>query len=95
MVQGVLPKHAPDHPANKESVSAVAVRVTVVSESYSSLQSLPQEIPAGVLVIAPLPSPVIVTDNVNSAYVLTARTFPPFIFMLLVLSPVAKSTAQA
>ena len=94
--QRPVPKHAPVHPVKTESVSAVAVKDTVVSESYCSLQSVPQDIPAGMLVIFPLPLPASATDSVNAVYVLTARTFPPHVcFEQSWLSPVVKSIVQA
>ncbi len=63
-VQVLVPVQAPLQPAKIESVSALAVRVTLVFSTYSSLQSLPQLMPAGLLVTVPLPVPALLTVRV-------------------------------
>jgi hypothetical protein len=58
----VSPLHVPtDHPPNPESLSGAAVSVTDVPASYRSTQSLPQLIPAGLLVTDPPPPPALST----------------------------------
>ena len=50
-----VPVQAPDQPVNTESLAGAAVKVTLLLAITSSLQSVPQLIPAGTLVIVPLP----------------------------------------
>src|SRR3989442_4881316 len=50
-----VPVQAPLHPPNVEPAAGAAVSVTVVPGAYDSLQSLPQTMPAGLLVTVPLP----------------------------------------
>ena len=56
-----VPVQAPLQPAKVEPVAALAVRVTLVFPRYSSLQLLPQLMPAGLLVTVPEPVPVVLT----------------------------------
>src|SRR5687767_8342556 len=58
------PEQAPLQAIKIESGSGAALRVTSVLYSYSSEQSAPQLIPAGLLVIIPLPGPLLLTDKV-------------------------------
>ena len=59
--------HAPLHPLKEDLDSGTAMRVTEVPSSYILLQlSLPQSIPAGVEVIAPLPVPDFVAVRVKA-----------------------------
>jgi hypothetical protein len=58
---GLDPLQAPPHPANVELGAGFAVSVTLVPSVYGAMQSLPQLIPAGLLVTMPLPVPVFVT----------------------------------
>ncbi len=58
-----VPEQPPDQPVKLEFASGPAVRVTCVPGRYGSLQSLPQSIPAGLLVTAPLPVPVLLTER--------------------------------
>ncbi|MBA2337571.1 MAG: hypothetical protein H0V96_07420 [Acidimicrobiia bacterium] len=60
-----VPVHAPDHPVNVDPRAARAVNVTDVPEVYDSVQSVPQLIPAGELVTAPDPVPILVTVSVK------------------------------
>ena len=64
-----LPVHAPLHAVNLEVESGVAVRVTEVPLAKGAEQTLltvPQLIPAGVLVMLPLPvAEFTATDAVN------------------------------
>ena len=53
--------HAPPHPVKLEPALGVAVRVTELLLAKASLQSVPQLIPAGLLVTVPAPAPVLVT----------------------------------
>jgi hypothetical protein len=61
----VAPVHAPLQPLKIDSLPALAVSVTGVPSGYGSVQSDPQEIPAGLLVTAPDPSPDRATDKVT------------------------------
>ncbi len=57
-VQVPVPEHPPpDQPVKIDPEDAEAVSVTTVPESYDSLQSVPQLIPDGELVVLPLPLP--------------------------------------
>src|SRR6266545_4786298 len=56
-----LPVQAPLHPANAALPSGWAVSVTPVTDAYVSVQSVPQLIPAGLLVTVPFASPSTVT----------------------------------
>src|SRR3989344_270317 len=71
-----VPVHAPDHPANVESVFAAAVNVTLVPELYEAEQVVPQLIPEGLLVTIPDPVPALVTDN-KYCCVPTLKLFVP------------------
>jgi hypothetical protein len=55
------PEQAPLHPPNVDPVVAVAVSVTAVPTAKSSVQSVPQVIPAGELVTVPEPVPALAT----------------------------------
>ena len=55
IVQRPVPEHGPSQPRNREALSGVAVRVMVALRSRRALQTVPQLIPAGLLVIVPLP----------------------------------------
>ena len=48
---------SPLHPVNREPGDGRELRETTVPEEYASEQSLPQLIPAGLLVTLPLPVP--------------------------------------
>src|SRR3989338_2961041 len=50
-----LPEHAPDQPAKTKPDNGVAVKLTFVPDAYDSIQSEPQLMPAGLLVIEPEP----------------------------------------
>jgi len=60
-----VPVQAPPQPAKVESLAGLAVSVTPVPLLYSSEQSVPQVMPAGLLVTVPLPFPGLVTVRVN------------------------------
>jgi hypothetical protein len=62
----VWPLQAPPHPLKVEPVMGVAVNVTVAPVAYTSEQSLPQAIPAGLEVTVPLPFPWRVTVSVTA-----------------------------
>lgn len=55
----------PDQPENTEPEFGTAVRVTMVSVAYGSVQSRPQLIPAGLDVTVPDPAPEVVTVKVQ------------------------------
>lgn len=63
-VQVPVPLHAPDHPPNVEPAVGVAVRVTEVPLLNAKLQTVPQLIPAGLLVTVPVPVPASATVSV-------------------------------
>jgi hypothetical protein len=74
------PKQGSGHPGNEEVAEGVAVSVTELPESKGALQPvdepLLQSIPAGVLVIRPAPSPLVVmvrTGRVKVTVVLRSR----------------------
>ena len=52
-----VPVQAPDHPANVELGSAVAVRVTWLPLAKLAVQVVPQLTPEGLLVTVPVPVP--------------------------------------
>jgi hypothetical protein len=61
-----VPAHPPpDHPARGEHDEYVGVNVTAVFSLYVSVQSLPQSMPAGELVIVPVPVPAFRMVRVN------------------------------
>ena len=75
-VQVAVPVQAPLQPAKVEPGAGVAVKVSWVPAVTVSLQSEPQEIPAGELVTVPVPVPLLATGRVTAAVVaepLTAR----------------------
>ena len=67
---------APDQPTKSESLSDAAVRVTTVPSITDIEQVAPQLIPAGLLVIVPLPDPILdsVRSNALAASVNVAET---------------------
>jgi len=65
------PVQAPDQPAKAWLAPGVAVRVTLVPEAYDSVQSAPQLMPAGTLVIVPEPVTEVVRVNVGAAVTVT------------------------
>ena len=56
-----VPEQSPDQPAKDDPALEAAVRVTEVPEEQDSEQSLPQLIPAGLLVTVPVPDPAFAT----------------------------------
>jgi hypothetical protein len=58
-----VPEHTPDQPLNVLLASGTAVRVSVVPVANDAVQLDPQSMPAGALVIVPVPVPVFFTDN--------------------------------
>jgi hypothetical protein len=64
-VQAPVPEHAPFQPVNVDPVAGVAVRVTLVPLVKEATQVAPQEMPAGALVMVPLPVPDFVTLRAN------------------------------
>jgi len=62
---------APDQPAKVWLAPGVAVRVTLVPEAYDSVQSAPQLMPAGELVIVPEPVTEVVRVNVGATVIVT------------------------
>ncbi len=57
-----VPLHAPDQPANVESLSGFAVSVAEIPKGKLTLQIDPQLMPAGELVTVPVPVPESVTE---------------------------------
>ena len=64
-----VPVQAPDQPPKLWLAPGVAVRITLVPEAYASVQSAPQLIPAGELVIVPMPETEVVRVNVTALVV--------------------------
>jgi hypothetical protein len=60
----LVPEQAPDQPVNVEPLLGAAVSVTVVLAANALAHVVPQSIPAGLLVTAPLPVPAFVTVSV-------------------------------
>jgi hypothetical protein len=60
-----VPVQAPDQPANLEPVAGVAVSLTCVPVGKPSVHVAPQLIPAGELVIVPVPVPVLAICTVS------------------------------
>jgi hypothetical protein len=54
------------HPAKLDPLSGVAVKVTLLPEENCALQFAPQLIPAGLLIIVPLPEPVDETFKIKN-----------------------------
>ena len=74
-VQSAVPEQALPHPPNVDVASGVATSVTVDPGVKLLLQVAPQLIPAGVLVTAPAPVPLFVTETakvMNSALTVLA-----------------------
>ena len=65
-VQGPVPRQLdPVQPANDEPAAGVAVKVTIVPTANEAEQTVPQLIPAGLLVTVPDPDPPLLTVSVN------------------------------
>ena len=62
----LAPLQAPLQPVKLEPAAGVAVSVTTVSSKKLAAHVAPQLMPAGLLVIAPLPVPARLTDNVRN-----------------------------
>jgi hypothetical protein len=61
-IHGRVPAHPPPlHPSKRDPEPGVAVSVTTVAPGKDSVQSLPQLIPAGALLIVPVPVPDLFT----------------------------------
>jgi hypothetical protein len=60
-LHGAVPEHAPVHPVKVEPPLGFAVSVTVVPVAKLALHVSPQVMPAGALVIVPVPLPEFVT----------------------------------
>jgi len=63
----------PPQPANVEPEAGVAMRETTVPEEYTSEQSLPHEMPEGLLVTDPLPVPDFVKARAKVAIGIVAQ----------------------
>lgn len=61
-----VPEQAPLQPVNTEPDAGVATRLTDVPDEYCAEQVAPQLIPAGLLVVVPVPVPAGVTVSVKS-----------------------------
>jgi len=72
--QAPIPLHAPDHPVNVDPAFGVAVSVTEVPVLNSALHTVPQLMPAGLLVTVPLPERVTVIAGDTEAAVNIAVT---------------------
>ena len=58
-----VPLQAPDHPVKVDEAFGVAVRITDAPAANELEQVVPQDIPAGAEVTAPLPVPAEITDS--------------------------------
>jgi hypothetical protein len=75
-----VPEQAPLQPLNVEPLAGVALRVTAVPLAKLAEQVVPQLIPVGWLVTAPVPVPDFVTDSVYCSVegqALIARSYLP------------------
>jgi hypothetical protein len=63
MVHAAVPEQGPDHPAKVELAAGTAFRVTEVPPLKVEEQVCPQSMPAGLLVITPVPGPA--TDTAS------------------------------
>ena len=70
-----LPVHAPNQPPKVVPVAGAAVRVTWVLVAKLALQVAPQSIPAGELVMVPVPDPTVERLKVLNAGAKSALTF--------------------
>jgi hypothetical protein len=73
---GALPVQAPLQPEKTDPSAACAVSVTEVPGAKSAEHAAPQEIPAGLEVTVPAPSPVRVTVSGKSDPVPKSTTLP-------------------
>jgi hypothetical protein len=64
-VQAPLPKQAPLHPVKPDPASGVTVKLTTVPLAKAAEQLAPQEMPAGELVMVPVPVPILPTLSVK------------------------------
>ena len=64
-VQGSVPLQAPLHPSNVDPVADTADNVTEVPSGNAAEHVVPQSIPAGFVVTAPVPFPVSLTVSVK------------------------------
>lgn len=62
-LQGPVPVHAPDHPANNDPPLPVAVKLTPAPVLNMAVQVCPQLMPDGLLLIVPVPVPELITVN--------------------------------
>jgi hypothetical protein len=62
-LQLLVPEQAPDQPAKVELAAGAAERVTLIPDAKFAVQDCPQLMPAGLLVITPVPGPVTETDK--------------------------------
>jgi len=67
-VQESVPEHPlPLHPVKMEPAEGDAVKVTLAPFGKADEQADPQAMPAGLLVILPLPAPVLLTERVKES----------------------------
>jgi len=65
-LQVPVPEQPPPlQPVKVEPAAGAAVKVTAVPLEYAAAQVAPQEMPAGLLVIVPVPAPVLLTVSVK------------------------------
>ena len=83
-----VPLHAPLQPANDEPVVGDAVRVTTVFSVKLSEQSVPQSMPAGEEITAPVPGPSIKIARLKVVAVVSDLLSPP-------LQPVIKMISSS
>jgi len=75
-VQGDVPTHPPPfQPPNVEPLEGAAANVTTVPLGYVSTQSVPQLMPAGLLLTVPVPVPLTLTVRASPVEVLPHASF--------------------
>lgn len=88
IVQAAVPAQAPSQPAKVEPVAGVAVSVTVAPEAKFAVQSALQAIPAGLLVMVPVPVLLTVSAKVPTWLVSKVAVTALAAFMVTVQVPV-------
>jgi len=86
--QAPMPLQAPPHPAKFEPAPGVCVNVTCVPVGKFAAQTVPQLIPAGVLVTVPVPVPESDTVSVGNAAIVNVAETDALLFKVTLHEPV-------